>query len=63
MEWEDAQTVTGVGLSVEALSRIQRGDAREGKLLLSMRLGCPISCLRMFCYLCSVNIAFSAQTL
>lgn len=78
MGGEHAHTVTGVGLSAEPLSRIQHGDAREGKLLLSMRIGCFILCFHMFfvisavsfvyhwfiiCYLCSVNIALSAQTL
>lgn len=62
MEGDNAHTVTGVGLSAESLRRIQHGGARGGKLLLSMRLGCPILCFHV-CYFCSVNTALSAQTL
>lgn len=51
MEGEHAHTIAGVGLSAEPLSRIQHGDAREGKLLLSMRLSCPVLCFHMFYYL------------
>lgn len=53
-----AHPVTGVGQS-----RNQHGDAREGKLPLSRRLGCPILYFHMICCLSSVTTAFSAQTL
>lgn len=49
MEGEYAPIVTWVGLSAEPLCRIQHGNAREDKLLLSMRLGCHILCFQMFC--------------